>query len=318
MSNFQQKFVRVAEQAYNTSKTLISRYRDDSIHAVEILCDEISELQHAKTYLSELSDCNRLQLYFKGLENRFNTELKKHTKQFTEEVTETYMSYDKKLKSLFVEEGVSQKNIYDYIDRNSEDDYSSFFAKVDNIRVDTNIFRETQLEISQKAGKILSKANFKKRLLLIIPAFLSIVIIVASLIVFIGINNAEDSSDIEATFSIPIIESEIVLTIPIFIQTVQHLSRIVLYTLFMLVFIWVICYIILRGSVKRKMISRLEQIMEDIYAKFSVRRQELQDSYAMWLEAHLGEMNKKYFIKYKPLIEIIQNQKGRINNGTYE
>ena len=72
--------------------------------------------------------------------------------------------------------------------------------------------------------------------------------------------------------------------------------------------IWMIYYVILSLIIKNTMIRKLEQDMSVIYGEILSRKSELQDAYAEWLTIHLNKMNTKYFMKYKPLIDMVMDQ----------
>jgi len=299
MSDFQERFVHIAEQAYNTSKSLICRYRDDSIHVVDTLCDDISGLKHARSRLAELEDKSKLQIYFEKMESKFNADLANHTRQFIEDVSETYKSYDKRLRNLFVNEGVSQKQIYDCIDRNNENDYAEFIAKADDAKIDTGVLREVRQEISNGVDKIMRKSDTRRRFFgIVVPLFFVIAIMTLVII------NVTGEVDIDRTSIVSIFSSYITSRIS---QVFGMLNIIIL---FVMAAAWMIYYKIFNSSMKNKTIFQLEEIMDEIYTKFANRKHEFQDAYSMLLESHLGEINAKYFMKYKPLVETMQMKKG--------
>jgi hypothetical protein len=75
--------------------------------------------------------------------------------------------------------------------------------------------------------------------------------------------------------------------------------------------LWFVHYTILSSVMKKKLVRSLENEISIIMSEFSHRKQEFQDAFAEGLVKHLDQMNMKYFMKYKTLIETAQNQEGR-------
>ena len=326
MSDFRQRFMQAAEQAYNSNTTLIGRYKEDSSHVVENLCRELSELQYVEAHLDELSNKDRLRQFFDGLENRFNTGLSKYSREFTQEANETYLSYDKKLKGLFSEEGISGKDIYDHIERNSEGDYSLFAAKADNIRLQPSLLRDAQSEISKESDRAINKAKRKKMIWGICLPLLVIVLFVVFVIMQVirltrQINMAaaslgEAAGDVVSGLDLDNIALILIRYLDVRDATedaaVNFSATLPLIAVGALVLaaIWLIYYKILARQVKEKMLRDLKNVAASVYTAFEERKFELQEGYAELLTAHLDEMNVKYFMKYKPLVELVQNQGG--------
>ena len=317
MNGFQDKFMGIAKTAYDANNAILERYKNDAVKPLNDLYRELSELQHAEAYMAELTDKGRLRLFFEGLETRFIYGLKKFSGEFTEEAIETYRSYDKKLKNLISEEGVRAKDLYHHIDANSETEYSASMARVDTIRLDTNVLREVEGRISLQS-EIAVKKVYKKKIIfgIILP-------IIIAILAFTGVAQGVRSlwgsarsnvggavtSNIENEFVGEVIDYALD---GIFDRVGSMagnifggLARVIGGIVFIVV--WLIYYLILAAALKKGLISKLGQVVVDAYNNFVERHLEMHNIYGAWLTSHFEEMNKQYFLKYKPLIEMLAN-----------
>lgn len=316
MSGFQKRFMKIAETAHNTNLDLVQRYKEDSIKVADELYRELAELQHVKAHLGELKERSKLKIFFDGLEYRFNAGLKKFSLELTEDANETYKSYEKKLKNLFIEEGVSKKDIYHCIDEKSDSEYSVFTAKAGNINLETSLLRDVQTQISDTSEKIIKKSERKRTILaFVVPIVLILLLIIGKGIAENGITNAIagiiSSLGVEEELAGNIAEAGggIGSFILNFFSSPVILVAIAV-PILVIIAIWLIYYKIIEFNVNKDMIQKLEQAMAEIYQELVARKGELQEAYAEWLISHINEMNTNYFIKYKPLIDMVMNQDG--------
>lgn len=323
MSNFQSNFMQTAESARNANLEIVERYKADSHAVVEDLFREMTELQHIKAHMVELQDRSRLRLFFDRLADKFNNGLKKYTLDFTEEAKETYHSYDKRLRNLFTAEGVSGRDIYHNIDDNSETMYSVFEARANNIRLETNLLEDIELQIFDQSEKIIKKAGRRKKIWgIIVPTILIIAAIASSMAVKKIVEDKAQAAlkenvsniltglgtDEQLTGSVTDIGIDKVTSAVGAVKDAGGvLANAITYvvTAFVVIAVWLIYYTIFAYMVKKQMIGELERTIPNIMCGFSGRKAELQEAYGEWLTTHLNEMNAKYFMKYKPLIDLM-------------
>ena len=298
MSDFQQKFMQLASQAYSTNMALVDRYTEDSVAAVTNLHRRMSELQYAEARLDDLCDWNRLRLYIGRIQDGYNADLRKYTKEFTEDANETYRNYDKKISNLLIDEGVRRKNIYNISEQSSEAEYANNLAKATNISVDSSLLDEVNMEIYNRCKKIFDRTKIIKIIALFcVPALIITLIIIA----YTSTGNVEHSpssdfyvlDDIYRIIDRGLGVIERTLRIPFYIGSViVFLSLYIIYTL------------IANKIIKNNMISKLGFEVSAVNAVFLNKKQDLLDIYKCWLHAHFEEMNKRFFMRYKPLVEI--------------
>ena len=322
MSDFQSRFMGVVAAANNTNLSLLARYGEDSAKAFDDLYWEMAKIQYAKAQLDNLRDSNRLRLFFRGIEERFRNDLKKFSHEFTAEVNETYRSYDKKLKTLLSEEGVRAKDLYTHIDGRSEEEYSVFAAKADQVDLVTDALSEAQTQAAEQSDKIVKKVKRLKTLTGVVIPLILLLLTVSMIFLFVGgisslVSSGRDAvPDINTSFEVVDNVIDGVLDIAegtvkaaASIKTAAIIAGIVSVAYLLL---WFIYYFILGFVMKNILIRRLGDAMAGVYNAFNARRTEMQDAYTAWLKAHFEFMNAQYFMKYKPLIDIVVNQKGEL------
>jgi len=331
MSDFQQRFSSASKQAYDETAGLVARYKEDTVPVIDAMFGEISQLQNVKVHLHDLQTPNGLKTFMEGVRCRFNSSLKTHTHQFAEDVAQTYVSYDKKLKNILSQEGVGAKELYHHIDHNSDSDYALLKSKADNVELDITMLHELQSDILSKTSKIMSGAKRKKLFLgIVLPFILTLLVFMgASFAVYSAtkaikdavaeITDAPDFSEASISEIFEYVQKNAELfdaVANIYIGIFEIAAASAVWGLALCLFAgagWLVYYLVVSSLIKKKAARRLGKAMIDVTAAFAERKHEVCEMYGLYLSGRLNEMNAAFFGKYKPLIEIAQ--KGEQQHG---
>jgi uncharacterized membrane protein len=301
MNDFQNKFMSIVQQAYTANQLTAARYAEDAGHIADNFMRETEEITRVKINRDTITNRNKLRIFFDETGTRYSNELKKHTLNFAAETRETFESYDKKLINLFTEEGVSGKEIYDRLERHSDDTAALVNAKICNMQIRPALVSEAQEKIVAVAGGAVKNTSLKKLLLGVFLPFAIIALVVAGLVAFSNRNaEAEVENDPATVVQVARFALRTVGIVPS-----AALNPVVQGVIAVLVVsgVWVVYFLILSRVLKNKLHVNLESKMSGIYEELRNRKPELQGEYSAFLTTLMNEMNEVSFMRYKPLIE---------------
>ena len=280
MSVFQNKFMSIVDEVQNTNMGLMKRFNADSGSATNNLLKEMNELRFTNANLDKLENRGRLNQYFQQIEQKYVGDLRKYALEFTHDINETFVGNDKQLRSLFTGEGISNKELYRHID-SSEDIYSVFRTKAGNLTVDLSLLGGIQERIAVNAGKVIGSMKRMKMFVGIIIPIVVIAAILIGIVMILSDNGSGVSVGVAATAGLVMIAA------------------------------WAVFYRVISTSLKNKMLTNLESTTGAICNELDYYKAELSTNFSNWLENHLNEMSTMYFMKYKPLVNIVTSE-GRV------
>lgn len=314
MSEFQKQFMQVVESSNQTNYLIAERYKEDAVSVVNGLFKELDELRYTRARLEEFKEPGRLNQFFIAGESRLQAGFSKYTTDFTKEVNETYKDYDKRFKRLFLEAGISEKAWFTSYESLDED--AVMTAKSSQLKLELPMLNQFKEKVASKSRKIIQWSKVKKFVLgILVPVLL------LGLITYGFLKDMEDakesvssqtesalvqtgiSEDFATQLTNQIQEKlEGLIKIP---ETVGNLSSVLLIAVVILVIVavWMLYYMMIAFLAKRQMHRQLEKSIDGLLQRFASEKETIKSHYETLLKSHLNEMNQIHFMKFKSLID---------------
>ena len=302
MPNFQEKFMNVLNQTNASNLVTAERYKEDSCEVVEKLFEELSELEYVKAQYETLKDETKLSQFFKGIEQRFENSISKYTKEFTHEIINSLNGSEKRLKSIFIDEGITEKNWHHHVVLTNNEDLYHAVSK--NTKVELGFLSDLKERISKKTTRII-KSSKKMKLFwgIIIP----IIMFLGSVI--LG-NKPDQTASVNSDIFSKLADK---LNILEWIKNFQNVDmmKILLFGVFILVIIaiWMTYYKLISYIIHKREMSKLHKVVKGQLKDHKKGKNTIKENYYNSLKLLLEEIMKQSFLRYKPLIDEVSGGK---------